>query len=106
LIFEKRVQRVVTALESGRKLVDALQELDHTGEFAWRLKNASHRARNVRASLCGWLESLDAKAFQQQQAAAQFMTSALVILNGLLVGVFIIGAFSGLVSVIDAGVLW
>jgi type II secretory pathway component PulF len=106
LIFEKRVQRVVAALGSGRRLVDALQELDQTGEFAWRLKNASHRSRNVRASLSGWLESLDAKAFQQQQAAAQFMTSALVILNGLLVGVFIIGAFSGLVSVIDAGVLW
>jgi type IV pilus assembly protein PilC len=106
LIFERNVQRAIVALENGTKLSDALTELESSGEFAWRLKNATHGVQRVRAALAGWLEFLDAKAFQQQQSAAQFTTSALVVFNGVLVGTLIIGTFAGLVAVIDAGILW
>lgn len=106
LIFESRVQKVIRALEAGRKLTDALAEIETSGEFGWRLKNATHGVQRVRVALAGWLEFLDAKAFQQQQAASQFATSALVVFNGLLVGTLIVGTFAGLIAVIDAGVLW
>jgi hypothetical protein len=56
--------------------------------------------------LTGWHESLDAKAFQQEQAAAHTVTSGLVIANGLIVATVAVGVFSVLISIINAGVLW
>ena len=57
-------------------------------------------------ALSGWLESLDAKAFQQEQAAAHVITTALVLVNGLFVGLLTAGTFQALISVIETGVLW
>jgi hypothetical protein len=56
--------------------------------------------------LNGWLEALDARAFQQEQTAAQFITTAIVLLNGTLVGLLVVGTFLALLAIIDAGVLW
>ena len=57
-------------------------------------------------SLAGWHESLDAKAFQQEQAAAHGVTTGLVLWSGLFVGTVVISVFSFLISIINAGVLW
>ena len=88
------------------KLTEAIQVMDKAGEFHWRLTNASHAHAGFLQSLVGWHESLDAKAFQQEQAAAHGITTALVLLNGLFVGVVVISVFLFLVSIINAGVLW
>ncbi len=104
--FERRAERVVADLRVGAKLPEAMRRLDDTGEFRWRLTNASHSASGFRAALNGWLEALDAKAFQQQQAAAHVITTALVVLNGALVGLLVVGTFQAIIAIINLGVLW
>jgi type II secretory pathway component PulF len=106
LLFKKRAQRVAEQISSGVKLTEAVRALDDSGEFHWRLNNARHGPQGFIAALRGWFESLDAKAFQQEQAAAQTLTTALVLWNGLVIGVFVIGMFNVLTNIIEEGVLW
>lgn len=106
LLFQKRAQRVAEQISSGVKLTEAVRALDDSGEFHWRLTNAQHGPQGFIVALRGWFESLDAKAFQQEQAAAQVLTTALVLWNGLVIGVFVIGMFNVLTNIIEEGVLW
>ena len=105
-IFRRRLARAEADLARGVKLTDAVASLDDDGEFRWRLTNAVHAHGGFLRALTGWHESLDAKAFQEEQAAAHMVTSGLVIANGLIVAFVAIGVFSVLVSIINAGVLW
>lgn len=105
-ILRRRVARARTALEGGTKLTDAVAALDDSGEFRWRLTNAIHAHGGFLRSLDGWHESLDAKAFQQEQTAAHGVTSALVVANGAIVAIVAIGCFSALIAIVNAGVLW
>lgn len=105
-IFAQRVQAVTAELRSGLKLTDAVARLDATGEFQWRLKNAAHGQSGFVAALSGWIDALDAKAFQQEQTASHIFTSGLVILNAIAVGLITIGIFQALIAIVDAGVLW
>lgn len=106
VVFIRRAQRVVMALQQGMKLADALQIIDDSGEFRWRLTNALHAHGGFFKAIAGWNESLDAKAFQQQQSTAQVLTSGLVILNGLFVGFIVVSVFGLLISLIDSAALW
>ncbi len=105
-IFKKRATRALTDLRAGRKLPEAMRRLDDDGEFHWRLTNASRSTSGFRAALNGWIEALDAKAFQQQQAAAQAITTALVLVNGALVGSLVVGTFQALIAIVNTGVMW
>ena len=105
-LFQKRAQRVTEQISSGVKLTEAVRALDDSGEFHWRLTNAQHGPQGFIVALRGWFESLDAKAFQQEQAAAQVLTTALVLWNGLVIGVFVIGMFNVLTNIIEEAVLW
>jgi type II secretory pathway component PulF len=105
-VFQLRAGRVVADLQAGEKLPQAMRRLDDTGEFRWRLSNACHSPDGFRAALNGWIEALDAKAFQQQQAAAHLITTTLVVLNGALVGVLVVGVFQAIIAIVDTGVLW
>ena len=80
--------------------------MDDSGEFGWRLANAIHGRDGFLPALAGWHESLDAQAFQQEQAAAHGVTTALVLWSGLFVGAVVVSVFMFLISIIDAGVLW
>jgi type II secretory pathway component PulF len=104
--FRSRVRRAQEALAKGMKLTEAVAALDKSGEFRWRLTNALHSHGAFLHALNGWHESLDAKAFQEEQAAAHTVTSTLVIANGLIVAIVAVGVFSALISIINAGVLW
>jgi type II secretory pathway component PulF len=106
LIFLRRAERIVDDLRTGRRLSEAMRRLEETGEFRWRLANAAQAANGFRAALSGWIEALDAKAFQQQQAAAHAATTALVLLNGLLVGALVVATFQSLIAIVNAGLLW
>ena len=103
-ICRRRARRVVVALERGEKLDDAVRTFDGTGEFHWRLKNAIHAQGGFLEALRGWHEALDAKAFQQEETATHAMTSGLVILNGVVVGL-IASAMFGMLIMVLRGVL-
>ena len=103
-ICRRRAGRVITALEQGATLNDAVRTFDETGEFHWRLTNAVHARGGFLEALRGWHEALDAKAFQQEEAATHAMTSGLVILNGVIVG-FVATAMFGILIAVLKGML-
>jgi type II secretory pathway component PulF len=96
-ICRRRAQRVIAALAKGIKLDEAIRTFDDTGEFHWRLMNATHAHGGFLNALRGWHASLDARAFQQEETATHIFTSGLVILNGLVVALIAIGMFGMLV---------
>jgi type II secretory pathway component PulF len=100
-IFQRRAARAVAALKQGRKLTEAVQAIDDTGEFRWRLANACHAQGGFLTAMAGWNLALDAKAFQQEQATAQVVTTGLVVLNGAIVAVMAISVFQVLLSIIN-----
>jgi len=99
-ICRRRAQRVIAALEKGAKLEDAVRTFDDTGEFHWRLSNATHAGGGFLDALRGWHEALDAKAFQQEETATHALTSGLVILNGVVVGLIAVSMFGMLVMIL------
>jgi type II secretory pathway component PulF len=99
-ICRRRARRVLAALEKGVKLDDAVRAFDDTGEFHWRLTNATHAHGGFLNALRGWHEALDAKAFQQEEAATHILTSGLVILNGLVVALIATAMFGMLVMIL------
>ncbi|MFO1478133.1 MAG: type II secretion system F family protein [Verrucomicrobiota bacterium] len=104
--FSRRLALTRARLARGERLVDALRPIGAGNEFAWRLENAAQGPAGFRSALAGWHESLDARAFQQEQAAAHLITSALVVVNGAIVAIVAVGVFGALVSIIETGVLW
>jgi type II secretory pathway component PulF len=105
-IFRQRAGRARDALRQGVKLTDAVQMMDDSGEFRWRLTHALRAGGGFFKAIAGWNEALDAKAFQQEQATAHVVTTSLVVLNGILVGFIVVSVFGVLISIINAGVLW
>jgi len=103
-VFERRTKAAAAKLRSGAPLTEALKRLDGSGQFQWRLANALHGRCGFLAALNGWLDALDAKAFQQEQAAAHTITTGLVLFNGLIVGTLIVGIFLALIGLIEMGV--
>ena len=99
-ICRHRARRVIAALEKGVRLDDAVRAFDDTGEFHWRLTNATHAHGGFFKALRGWHEALDAKAFQQEEAATHVLTSGLVILNGLVVALIATAMFGMLVMIL------
>jgi type II secretory pathway component PulF len=100
-ICRRRTRRVMAALEKGIKLDDAVRGFDDSGEFHWRLTNATHAHGGFLNALRGWHESLDAKAFQQEEAATHVFTSGLVILNGLVVALIATAMFGMLIMILN-----
>ena len=101
-ICRGRVREVTAALERGVKLDDAVGAFDDNGEFHWRLTNAIHARGGFLDALRGWHEALDARAFQQEETAAHAVTSGLVILNGVVVGLVVTAVFGVIISMINA----
>lgn len=100
-ICRQRTARILATLEQGIRLGDAARSFDDSGEFHWRLTNATHAHGGFLNALRGWHEALDAKAFQQEEATAHVVTSGLVILNGLLVALIATAMFGMLVAILN-----
>ena len=105
-IFIRRAAAVTADLRSGIKLSEAVRHLDDSGEFRWRLANATQVHGDFSKTLDGWHQALDAKAFQEEQASAQLCTSGVVLFNGLVVGLIATGVFQLLTTILQEGVLW
>jgi type IV pilus assembly protein PilC len=101
-ICRRRARCVIAALKRGIKLDDAVRAFDDSGEFHWRLTNATHAHGGFLNALRGWHESLDAKAYQQEEAATHVVASGLVILNGVLVGLIATAMFGILIAMMRA----
>ena len=101
-ICRRRAKHVIAALEKGIKLDDAVRVFDDSGEFHWRLTNATHAHGGFLNALRGWHESLDAKAFQQEEAATHAVASGLVIMNGVVVGLIATAMFGILIAMMRA----
>lgn len=101
-IGRRRAARIIDALEQGVKLDNAVRAFDDSGEFHWRLANATHSRGRFLDALRGWHEALDAKAFQQEETTAHAVTSGLVILNGLMVALITTAMFGLLVAILKA----
>ena len=104
--FLARARRVTDELRRGVKLTDALQFMDDAGELRWRMANAARASGHFRESLAGWLDTLDAKAFSQEQAVAHVITSACVVVNGCLLGLFTVSIFQCFIQLIDVAGTW
>jgi type II secretory pathway component PulF len=102
----RRAEIVRARLKEGVKLPQAIRAIDDSKELQWRLANALSRGGDFVRALSGWHEALDAKAFQLEQSAAQVTTTALVLLNGLLVGLLVTAIFVVLIQLINQAVLW
>jgi type II secretory pathway component PulF len=105
-LITRRAETVTQQLERGVPLTDALAALDDGGEFRWRLANAAHGHGGFLRALAGWHEALEARAYQQEQAVSQLVTTSLVLLNGVFVALVAIGMFQMFTSVIERMVLW
>ncbi len=92
-IFIRRAEKAAESLRQGAKLTEAVQQLDDSGEFRWRLLNGAHGARGFFSALEGWQASLDARAFQLEQAAAQALSTGLVLINAATVALIATGVF-------------
>ncbi len=92
-IFMQRAEQAAERLRQGARLTDAVQLLDDTGEFRWRLINGAHGPRGFFYALQGWQASLDAKAFQLEQAAAHALSTSLVLINAVTVALVATGVF-------------
>ena len=101
-LCRRRARHVLAALERGAKLNDAVRVFDDSGEFHWRLTNATQARGGFLRALGGWHEALDAKAFQQEEATAHAVTSGLVVINGLVVGLITTAMFGLLVAMLKA----
>jgi len=104
-ICRRRAGRVLHALQQGASLSEAMRKFDDTGEFHWRLTNAIHSQGGFLPALHGWHQALDGKAFQQEEAAAQTLTSGLVILNGIITGLIVTGLFGALIAILKGALL-
>jgi general secretion pathway protein F len=102
-ICRRRTRLVLAALANGLRLDDAVRAFDDTGEFHWRLTNAIHARGGFLEALRGWHGALDAKAFQQEEAATHLISSGLVILNGVVVALIATAMFGMLIVVLKGG---
>lgn len=100
-ICRKRAERILAALQQGTKLDDAIRVFDDSGEYHWRLTNATHARGGFLNALQGWHASLEAKAFQQEETAAHATMSGIVILNGLVVALIATALFGVLIAIVD-----
>lgn len=105
-VIYRRSEIIRAELARGVKLPEAIRAIDDAGELRWRMANALRRGRGFLNALNGWHEALDSKAFQQEQAAAQITTAALVIFNGIIVAAIVIGLFIPLIALINSAALW
>lgn len=105
-IFTSRASRALDDLARGEALPVALRLLDESGELPWRLANATHARGGFQQALAGWNEALAARAFHAEQVFAQLVTTGLVLLNGLFVGLLAFGVFQMFTLLINEGVLW
>ena len=101
-VLQSRAAMAIAELKNGVTLPEAIRRIDGSGEFRWRLATAARVGQGFLPALRVWHESLDARAFQQEQAAAQLATTSLVFYNGTMVGLVMVCVFQFLINLIES----
>lgn len=101
-----RAKNSSAELAAGQPLPAALRALAIGEGFHWRWTNALRAGKDFFAALRGWHEWLNAKAFQQEQAATHAITTGFVLLNGAIVLLVVAAVFQVITAIIDIQVLW
>lgn len=104
--FRQLGELIAAELAAGAQLPQALGRIDAAREFQWRWRTAAQTGVPFERALEGWHESLNAHAIQAEAAAANFATALLIVLNGTIVGIAVVGVFQFLTGIIDQAVLW
>jgi len=102
-VFERRGAEMIRRLKNGVRLPEAIQAVDRSGEVRWRLENAARRDGGFDRALAGWRDSLDARAFKKEQAAAQTLSFLLLAINGLMALLLAAGVFASLAAITAIG---
>jgi type II secretory pathway component PulF len=105
-VFIHRAKIVAERLRNGDPLPEALKAIERSREFQWRWTTALRGGKDFFAALRAWHETLETRAFQQEQAAAHVITTSIVLLNGVIVGVIASAVFLIIISLIEEGSLW
>lgn len=100
-IFVRRADKAVLDLKGGSKLPDALQRIDRSGDLKWRISNATPGKDGFSQALNGWHDLLEAKAFQQEQAAGQVISTGIVLGFGSLLALFVLATFLPLLRILS-----
>jgi len=100
-VIKQRAQKAIAAVRSGTGMVKAVQLMDDSKEFQWRLTNALQTEFNFVDALAGWHESLSARADRQQQTYVAVMQTSVLFFLGLIVGSIMIGMFLPLIVMME-----
>lgn len=104
--FRQLAERVANDLRAGARLPDALARLDNARELQWRWQVAARSLAPFARALDGWHEALNAQAVKAEISTANLVTSTLIVLNGVLVGLVVVGIFQFFVTIIEETALW
>jgi type II secretory pathway component PulF len=99
-------EAIAAQLSRGVPLAKAIAGFDEQRQFQWRLGTAMHAGRGFVRALHGWHQSLEAEAFRKEQAAAQFTTTFLLMINGAAVCLIVMSIFGMFVAMLNQAVLW
>ena len=99
--IKQRARKAIAAVRSGTGMVKAVQLMDNSKEFQWRLTNALQTEFNFVDALAGWHESLSARADRQQQTYATLMQTSVLFFLGLIVGSIMVGMFLPLIVMME-----
>ncbi len=100
-VIKQRALKAIVAVRSGVGMAKAVQLMDDSKEFQWRLTNALQTEFNFVDALKGWHESLSARADRQQQTYVSLMETSMLFAFGLIVGSIMIGMFLPLIQLIE-----
>ncbi|HIG28042.1 MAG TPA: hypothetical protein EYQ50_09685 [Verrucomicrobiales bacterium] len=95
-------EKTSSGLSSGKNLPEALSSaMPWDGGLTWRLRNAGYAGASFSDSLRSWWEMLDAEAFRLEQSFSHYVTTMLVIFNGVVVAMIASAVFKFLVRIVE-----
>jgi type II secretory pathway component PulF len=104
--FRQLAELAAADLRAGAKLPDALSRVDDARELRWRWRVAAETQLPFEHALEGWHESLNAQAVKAEMSSSNLLTSSLILLNGVIVGLIVIGIFQFFTTIIEETALW
>lgn len=98
----------VAMMQQGTGLIKVLSaEFDKSGELAWRFKNsfmAQKQKPNFVQAVAGWGSWLNACAFRQEQMAAHAISTLLILISALFIGLVAVGMFLPLIQIVSSSI--
>lgn len=101
-------KEAVAMMQQGAGLTKVLSaRFDKSGELAWRFKNsftAQSKEPNFVQAVAGWGSWLNARAFREEQVAAHSISTLLIIVSAVFIGLVAVGMFLPLIQIISSSI--